>query len=108
MANAINFEYAQNLSENEAKFDKLQIAMRDAIVYFSKNTILQFSNATLMCDMMECHKHIRAGERSEFLYDKSLDYLHAFNEIVKDYETSGLSEKLQEIAKTYTELCLNK
>lgn len=98
----ITFEYASNLEENDQKWNEAIERVRESVMYFTKNTFLQFAASELQMEIMDLHIAILKGERGDYLYDKYKQLIEAFEKVKEDYENSNAKSSLQSLSKQIT------
>ena len=101
MAN-INFEYAINLEENERKWEERRAKLNDIIMFFCKNTLLQFLAMDINFRAMDLSSFIDKGERGEFLASEIDSFLSDFEQTKKAYEQSGMADEMAQLAEKIT------
>jgi len=100
---SINYEYAVNLQQNEAKWQEREEQLHEIMRYFTKNTILQFIAMEVNFRAMELCEYINKGDRGEFFASEIDRFTSDFETTKTAYEKSGISEQFAELAKKISE-----
>lgn len=104
----INFEYAVNFNENEARYQLIQERLNTCTLYFTQNTLLQFFCIDLMCEVIDVSIALSDGERGNYIYQKAIELCAATDLVKEKYEAEGMSEKLSALALNITNSIKNK
>lgn len=100
--NDVKFEYAKDFQQNEAKWEERKEQINEALIYFSKNTILQLTAMDVMMSAYDFLSYIDKGGRCEFLAREIDVFLVSFNEIKERFEKSGVSDAMAKLATKIT------
>ena len=98
----IQFEYAINFNKNEQKFNLVRERLNECVMYFTKNTPFQLLMTDFMMDIIDISCAIEKGERGDYIYNKAIELCGQADLLKKEYEKSGVGERLSGIARVIT------
>jgi hypothetical protein len=99
-----NYEYALHFEQNDRAWDQRQDKLREVIMFFTKNTILQFIAVEVNMRAYDLDGYIAKGDRSEFLASVIDGFLSEFETVKIAFEESGVSDQIAEMARKITHL----
>lgn len=99
----IRFEQAALIHNEKDKFEVYYDKLREIIRFFAKNTLLQFLQIELMCEVTELTRYYVDKDYSKFLEDKTLVVFEKFEELQNDKEMGEFQKVIGEAIKLINE-----
>lgn len=106
--NQISYEYAVNFEQNEKKWEERREKIRDVILYFTKNTLLQFIAMEILFRAYDFDGFIDKGDRGQFLASEIDKFLSDFDQTKAAYEKSGVTDQITSLARRITNQTIKK
>ncbi len=98
-ANALQLKPAAEVKHEELKLVILEI---------SKNTFLQFTRFDLFSTAVDLDGYYRSGDYSQFLFDKTDEFISEYNKVVEGEDFKEAHSKLRKVSKIISEQLIFK